>query len=279
MSATVYANCFACNGITTTTTTTAAPTTTTTTTATPPPATTTTTTTPEPQYLSYDLYICGSNPPVPASLRLPYTGNLDPGVIVMGCVDGTCYCYNIAGPTYVGGAQLTFNGEYESCPLCEEAKPVPTTTTTTTSTPPPPATTTTTTTSAPITTTTTTTPPFTGCIKWINEFDYDQAVTCEGNSGTDVYYELTASLFELDGVTPKNAPFGGVLVTFDAAGTGPCIPSGGTFTVTILEGNNSVVAPYQQTNYSECGFGCSYNTFTPFQFAYTNYPYVNECPE
>lgn len=264
---------------TTTTTTTAAPTTTTTTTPVP---TTTTTTTPAPQYLSYDLYYpCGTTNP--ASLRLPYTGNLDPGVIVMGCVDGTCYCYTVAGPTFVGGAQLTENGEFSSCPVCNENIPIPTTTTTTTT--PPPATTTSTTT-APTTTTTTTggtPPPFTGCIKWTNVYDYDQPVSCTDpsgtSSGTDVYYELTVWLYETDGVTPKNAPAGGLLVSFDVETSGSCSGGGGAiYTVEILAGNNTVIAPYQQTNYSECGYGCGYNTFTPFQFAYTNYPLVNECP-
>jgi|LakMenEpi03Aug12_release.lakeMendotaPanAssembly.Ray.scaffolds.fasta_scaffold19885_6 hypothetical protein len=127
--------------------------------------------------------------------------------------------------------------------------------------------------------------PFVGCIKWTNEFDYSQEVTCTDpftsvtSSGTDVYYRLTASLFELDGVTPKNAPLGGVIITFGVSTSGSCSTgSGGTYVVTIPEFTNSVVAPYQQTNYSECGYGCGYNTFTPFQLEYTNYQYVNECP-
>ena len=127
--------------------------------------------------------------------------------------------------------------------------------------------------------------PFVGCIKWTNEFDYDQEVTCTDpftsvtSSGTDVYYNLTASLFELDGVTPKNAPPGGVIITFSVTTSGSCSTGGGgVYIVTIPAGANTVVAPYQQTNYSECGYGCGYNTFTPFQLEYTNYQYVNECP-
>jgi hypothetical protein len=122
----------------------------------PCPTTTTTTTL---VYQSYDLFNCGTD--VPADLRLPYNGNLDPGQIIMAYVGSTYYCYTIAGPTYVGGAQLTLAGDdYTSCPVCEAAKPVPTTTSTTTLAP---ITTTTTTTVVPITTTTTTLAPPVGC--------------------------------------------------------------------------------------------------------------------
>jgi hypothetical protein len=127
--------------------------------------------------------------------------------------------------------------------------------------------------------------PFVGCIKWTNEFDYDEEVTCTDpftsvtSSGTDVYFKLTASLFELDGVTPKDAPFGGVAITFGVATSGACSTGGGgTYVVTIPAFTNSVIAEYQQTNYSECGYGCGYNTFTPESLLYTNYTYVNECP-
>jgi hypothetical protein len=127
--------------------------------------------------------------------------------------------------------------------------------------------------------------PFNGCIKWTNEFDYDQEVTCTDpftsvtSSGTDVYFKLTASLFELDGVTPKDAPLGGVIITFGVSTSGSCSTGGGgTYVVTIPEFTNSVIAEYQQTNYSECGYGCGYNTFTPESLLYTNYIYVNECP-
>ena len=150
----------------------------------------------------------------------------------------------------------------------------PTTTSTTT----PAPTTTTTTTPAPTTTTTTTgSGAFTGCITWTNVEYSTSQVPCGENSGTNVYYRLTAYLYELDGVTPKNAPIGGLAVTFDASGSGPCIPSGGTYTVTIPVNNSSAIGDYTQTDYTDCGYGCGYNTYNVFQFAYTNYPGVGEC--
>ena len=308
--------------------------TTTTTTTTLAPTTTTTTTLP---YLSYDLYICDTDPPQPASLRLPYDGNMDPGVFVMGCLDGTCYCYVVAGPTTAGGAQLTKNGEYENCPDCNFYRTSSTTTTTTTL---PVSTTTTTTTIAPppptlewytisscltgATDTSTsydvntyeindrvgangfpwrvigisnTNPggsnfvlsniggtgcPFVGCIKYTVEEISTTYQDCTNNGTTLSYPEITSrltySLYELDGVTPKNAPFGGILVTFGLGLTG-CFGSSGTLTVGIAQFTQSNTWDFTSYKVENCtGYDCSTSTQSIDGVQYTNYEYVNACP-
>ena len=81
-------------------------------------------------YQSYDLYFCGTT--TPASQRVPYNGNLDNGVIIKGSNN---ICYTIAGPTIVGGAAITINGEYQSCEECNQSISTPAPTN-----PPPPST-------------------------------------------------------------------------------------------------------------------------------------------
>ncbi len=99
----------------------------TTTTTTSTSSTTTTTTTLQ----SYDLYYpCGTT--TPANLRVPYSGNLTPGDIILA---SNYLCYTVAGGTILGPPQLTVISEHSTCQDCQAA--VPTTTTTTTCNPTP----------------------------------------------------------------------------------------------------------------------------------------------
>jgi hypothetical protein len=81
------------------------------------------TSTPSAVYQSYDLYFCGTS--TPASLRVPYSGNLSNGVIIKA---SNGICYTIAGPTSVGGASLTVVGEFSTCGDCEYIPPTSTST-------------------------------------------------------------------------------------------------------------------------------------------------------
>jgi hypothetical protein len=88
------------------------------------------TSTPSAVYQSYDLYFCGTS--TPASLRVPYNGNLSNGVIIKA---SNGLCYTIAGPTSVGGASLTVVGEFSTCEDCTYVPPTSTATAQPTSTP------------------------------------------------------------------------------------------------------------------------------------------------
>jgi hypothetical protein len=247
-----------CSPPTTTTTTTVAPTTTTTTTVAPTttttttvaPTTTTTTTLP---YLSYDLYECGTV--TPAALRLPYDGTLDPGNIVMGYVGSTYYCYTVAGPTIVGGATLTLNGEYSTCPECEAAKPAPPTTTTTTT--PAPTTTTTTTTVAPTTTTTTTAAPSVATNILVDVSNGSGAnQDCLGTSYSVSTQTATATLYDQYG-SVMNAT-STITVTVNTTYS-PCTGGGSTSAVniTITGGTSSGQSTWDSSRTVDCGgAGC-----------------------
>jgi len=78
--------------------------------------TSTPTSTPTTPLQSYDLYFCGTS--TPASLRVPYNGNLNNGVVIKA---SNGICYTIAGPTIVGGASLTVVSEFSTCEDCNPA--------------------------------------------------------------------------------------------------------------------------------------------------------------
>ena len=228
-------------------------------------------------YQSYDLYYpCGST--TPADLRVPFTGNQTIGEIILA---SNGLCYTIAGPTTVGGASLTIISEHSTCEDCEISliSPTPTKTPTSTPTSTPPVTPPVTPDSTPPSTPDSTPPPtppagFTGCVTWTNTFDRGELVTCGVDEGTNTYYNFTLNLFETDGVTPKNAPFGGLTAQFDTTTTGCYSPS--IFTITIPEGTNTVTTNYLQSEYFDC-FGCGYSTYNIGAFVNTNYPGVNAC--